>query len=140
MAASDDVACAICLEACPKGKPLLCLPCGHSFHSACALEALAHSSECPCCRAPLRSDPGEQFNSFTLLVPQRIIMRFCEFVDSGMCERCQIAILEKQQFGRVTLADGTTRILVNGIVTDKEIAPRRWADAAGVDAAQPALS
>lgn len=125
LVSTGDVTCAICLEAVNTGEGISSLPCGHQFHEKCIKPALeATHMACPICRSQIKSPPGDQFNSFALPVAHRIILRFVEFIDSGMCERCQMAILEKQQFGRATLPDGRTVMTVDGQFTDKEIGER----------------
>ena len=124
LVSTGDVSCSICLEVIAVGQSLSSLPCGHQFHEQCIKRALdATRMACPICRQEISGDPGMQFNSFALPFSQRLNMRFCEFIDSGMCERCQMAILEKMQFGRVKLEDGRTMMAVAGQPTEVEIGP-----------------
>ena len=120
MVSCGDVTCSICLEPIAGGKFVSSLPCGHQFHEECITPALqATKMKCPNCRFQLKGDPDKQFNAYTQPAFHRIVMRLCEFIDSGMCERCQMAILEKQQYGRVTLPDGTSVVTIGGKATSK---------------------
>lgn len=122
-----DLTCTVCLEEIPRGNRIASLPCGHAFHEACAKPALESTHmRCPVCRDEIKGDPTDHLNSFALPAMHRIQLRFCEFIDSGMCERCQMAILEKSQFARVTLTNGSTCFAVDGRVTNKETRPRRF--------------
>ncbi|CAN0075175.1 unnamed protein product, partial [Heterosigma akashiwo] len=44
------VCCAICLDDLVKGQWATQLPCGHRFHSQCALRWLNICGECPLCK------------------------------------------------------------------------------------------
>jgi hypothetical protein len=45
---SDSSVCVICMDAIEKwGKKL---PCGHTFHLKCLMQALEHKTQCPMCR------------------------------------------------------------------------------------------
>ena len=113
-----DLTCSICLETIASGEFVSSLPCGHQFHEECITPALkATGMKCPNCRFEIKGDPNAQFNAYTLPALHRIVKRFFEFIDSGMCERCQMAILEKQQYGYVTLADGKKVLTAGGMVT-----------------------
>lgn len=42
--------CSICLESFTDGDELICLPCGHKFHSACLDPWIRCCGDCPYCR------------------------------------------------------------------------------------------
>ena len=113
-----DLTCSICLDAIASGEFVSSLPCGHQFHEECITPALeATKMKCPNCRFEIKGDPDAQFNAYTQPALRRIVTRFCEFIDSGMCERCQMAVIEKQQYGKVTLPDGRTVVTIGGKAT-----------------------
>eukprot|EP00262_Sarcandra_glabra_P002476 TRINITY_DN127_c0_g1_i3.p1 TRINITY_DN127_c0_g1~~TRINITY_DN127_c0_g1_i3.p1 ORF type:complete len:199 (+),score=19.97 TRINITY_DN127_c0_g1_i3:169-765(+) len=53
--ASDQDACAVCLERFKSGDLLVHLPCAHRFHSVCLVPWLECSAQCPCCRMEISS-------------------------------------------------------------------------------------
>jgi hypothetical protein len=104
--------CPVCLQEIARGTSLCTLPCGHGFHAACVKEALLHQRACPICRASV-ADPEQMLQSFEASAASRTVMRLAEWVQSGMCERCQMAIIEKQQVGMTTVG-GETSLTASG--------------------------
>lgn len=107
--------CAVCLEEMVEGTPCGLLPCAHKFHPKCATQALAaNKRECPVCR--LHVGGGKELENSYLIPPaQRVLLRFHEWINSGFCEHCQMAVIEKQQLGQAKGADGSTVMTVDGL-------------------------
>ena len=61
--------CPICLDdVCENAA---CLPCGHSFHAMCVLQAYVHNPQCPMCRGS-KVDKPEASPPVTLSVDMTI--------------------------------------------------------------------
>jgi len=56
----EDATCAICLCDFERDDEVKVLPCGHTFHTACADACLQRSPLCPLCRFDLRTTPGSR--------------------------------------------------------------------------------
>ena len=52
----DEVECAVCLEVLvQRGVKCACIPCGHTFHSACMKQVQQASGKCPQCSSKFRA-------------------------------------------------------------------------------------
>ncbi|KAE9618668.1 hypothetical protein Lal_00046961 [Lupinus albus] len=59
--------CSICLESFTDGDKLICLPCGHKFHSACLNPWVRSCGDCPYCRRGIVVNshlPKKRLNGF----------------------------------------------------------------------------
>lgn len=69
---SEEATCCICLEDVQPDVNFCKLPCGHSYHSTCILEAFQSSNTCPLCRSEVvrpRPAPRSSYVGLEFLLP-----------------------------------------------------------------------
>ena len=81
--------CAVCVECIT--SDLVRLPCDHKFHLDCVKPWFQEHDTCPTCREALINP----WTTYVFKIPrEQIQKRFDEWIQSGMCQRCQALNME----------------------------------------------
>lgn len=98
--------CSICLETISVIADVVTLPCRHMFHLECGTKWFIHHDCCPDCRNEL-SIPWQNYchRQSDQSAWNQITVRLREWMVSGMCERCQADIHERDPFIAVSVGE-----------------------------------
>ena len=104
-----DTDCSICLNVMEKYSfEISLLPCGHQFHLRC-IELLEINCikgnkplVCPICRKEILVSKENCYSHYSFSSSDRLIIRYVEYFNSGICCDCQMVNIEDNQFRKIS--------------------------------------